>query len=645
MKRLIWAALGALALMTAPAQAQLVDVQRFVDEPTYHGAQMSPDGQYVAVIQKTTDGDLLVLITLATHEARALQHVTERMGHFGWVAWKGNDHLILNVWADSLYERAVSRVFALNRDGSGLVQIFEGTFNHARYGSATLLDNLPNDPTHVLLRAGSAVWRGDITTGHIEHVIDSDSDMSSFSTYATDGQGAVVMRFDSLHDGSGYRIFRRAAGTEDWTFVLEARRAEVEPNSPDFSVMGPGPGANQVYVLARPDNKDLASLYLYDTATGERGEPIQEGATADIATPWINPRTREILATCEFSQRLSCHARDPQVQQSLNALDRFFHGRMNVSPISISDDGLTWLLHVEGPTEPGAYYLFDRAHAAVEMLAKVSPNLDQAALSPTEVVEYNSRDGAHLWAYVTAQPGAQGPRPMIVFPHGGPEARDFYGYDPLVEFFASRGYVVLQPNFRGSGGFGRAFTDAGRGQWGLRMQDDITDAVQHMIESGAADAHRICIVGASYGGYAALAGAALTPDLYRCAISIAGVADLLESLRTEREGGSQTVNYQYWLRSMGDPRANRDALIAASPYRQAAHIHIPVLLVHGDLDPVVPLHQSLMMQDALKDAGHPTRVVRFRLEGHAIYAWEEESRLTLFRETEAFLAQNLGPAN
>src|SRR5262249_48808009 len=157
----------------------------------------------------------------------------------------------------------------------------------------------------------------------------------------------------------------------------------------------------------------------------------------------------------------------------------------------------------------------------------------------------------------------------------------YYGYDSYVQFLASRGYVVLQPNFRGGGGFGRAFADAGHGQWGKRMQDDVTDAVKHMVDAGVADPHRICIVGASYGGYVALAGVSLTPDLYRCGVSISGISDLSELVHSESGGGHQTETYQYLLTSIGTPGPELDAV---SPRRQVSHITAPVLLVHGETD-------------------------------------------------------------
>lgn len=660
--------MGASAQSPAPAAAAIaptaappfVDAARFIESASAYSATLSPDGNLIAYIERTSDGERLVVMDVAAQRSVVVQSVPQNVGALDWVSWKGNDRLIFGVRA----QRSVSfgaptgshlgainipydvyRVMAMDRNGAGLVQMFQGQLRSLAhgFGSNFLLDDLPNDPGHVLIVAqdnnGAGVWRGDIVTGHVENV--QPGSLAAHG-YMTDINGALVMRLDDLDDASGYRIYRRAPDARDWTFVLEARRAETATNSPDFSVLGPGPGPGQVYVLARTGGSNLSALYLYNTATGELGQPLQQGNVVDASTPWVSRRTRQVLATCQFEQRMACTAADPTMRRNLAAIDAFFDHQATIRLVDTSDDAHKWLLRVEGPNEPGGYYFYDVVTHNVQVVAAIFPNLDPDALSPTNVVTYQSRDGAPLWAYVTARPGIAGPRPMVVMPHGGPEARDFYGYDPYAQFLASRGYVVVQPNFRGGLGFGRAFADAGRRQWGLRMQDDITDAVHHMIDAGLADPHRICIVGASYGGYAALEGVASTPDLYKCAIAIAGPSDLREMLHDEGQGGHGTTHYQYWLHSIGDPNADRAALIAASPRLQAARITAPVLLIHGDVDGVVPFHQSEMMRDALNAAGRPTRLVTLQGEGHMWGGWSNDNRLLLMKESEAFLAQQIG---
>lgn len=658
-------ALGALALLVAagPSVAQQhtnIAAARFVDPVSVRSADLSPSGTQLAYIQRNNTTQFVVVADLAARSGRQIMQIQNGEGQLNWVSWKGDGRLIVSATVDMVermraqtgsnrhqddIEYTITRVIAVNPDGSNIVQMFEGRMRSllGGLGSTFLLDDLPSQPGHVLLSAwdnnGHGVWRADVATGRVERIADGTWDTAY---YAADGAGNPVIRMDVIR--AGYRISRQAPGERGWTSVFEARRTATATNSPDFEVLGAGPAAGQVYVIARPDGRDRAALYMFNATTGELGAPLQEGAAADVSTPWINPVTRELFATCEFAARLSCRTVDRAMQRHLNAVNSFFGDAVTIHLADMSQDMTKWLLYVEGPRESGGYYIYDRTAARVDVLASLYPSLDASALSPTQVVTYRARDGAELWAYVTAQEGATGPRPMVLLPHGGPEARDYFGYYAYAQFLASRGYVVVQPNFRGSSGFGRAFADAGRGQWGRMMQDDLTDAVRHMVDSGVADRDRVCIVGASYGGYAALAGVTLTPDLYRCAIAISAPTDLLEMLREERaDGGSNSRGYIYWTHSIGDPRANRDAIIAASPARHAASIAVPVLLVHGEDDDIVPIDQSERMERALREAGRAPRFVRLADSGHFWDGWNNESRLTVFRESEAFLGQHLAP--
>lgn len=345
-------------------------------------------------------------------------------------------------------------------------------------------------------------------------------------------------------------------------------------------------------------------------------------------------------------QRYECIGKDRALGRHLAAIDGFLNHAANINLLDLSDDQKIWLLYVEAHDEPGAYLIYDRTAARIDPLAAVSNALVGVVFAPTKVVAYKSRDGVDLWGYLTngVAPG-EAIRPLIVLPHGGPEARDSSGFDREVQFLASRGYQVFRPNFRGGSGFGRAFTEAGYRQWGRRMQDDVTDGLKHLVDTGAADRARVCIMGASYGGYAALAGATLTPDLYKCVIAIAGVSDLPEMLESERfDEGRGSMAYAYWVKAIGDPSTDRAALKAASPRRQAAAARAPVLLLHGDDDGIVPVQQARMMKRALTEAGRSVKLVEYKDEGHSPFLWEKENLIAYLREIETFLAQHL-PVN
>ncbi len=398
-----------------------------------------------------------------------------------------------------------------------------------------------------------------------------------------------------------------------------------------------------MYVVARPDGADLAAVYLYDAATGALGAPLFTHPTADADGGMIDI-TGHLTVACAQVRRLQCTGVDPAADTQLRALRGQFGADHDLEVLDASANGAKWVVRSYSPSDPGTVSVVDRASGRVASIGATQRSVRGVRLASTEVVTYTARDGTELFGYLTRYPGA-GVQPAVLLPHGGPEARDVYDYDPLVQFLATRGYAVFQPQFRGTAGFGRAFARTGYKQWGLRMQDDVTDAAKHLFATGVTDAAHLCIVGASYGGYAALAGATLTPELYKCAVSIAGISDLVALLDQERiAAGRGSMGYDYDLGAIGDPNADKNQLTAASPRRQAARVTGPILLIHGKDDGIVPVEQSRYMRDALQSAGRQVRLVEFDDEGHSFYLWELENRVKFYTELEGFLAAHLGGA-
>jgi len=230
---------------------------------------------------------------------------------------------------------------------------------------------------------------------------------------------------------------------------------------------------------------------------------------------------------------------------------------------------------------------------------------------------------------------------MIMMPHGGPRSYDAVGFDYMAQYFANRGYLVVQPNFRGSSGFGEAFMMAGNGEWGGKMQDDITDAVKAMFAGDMVDPERVCIVGWSYGGYAALAGGGLTPDLYKCVVAIAPVTDLRDLFRDEKQDhGKNHFILNYWEEMIGDPKTEKAKLDATSPVNMAENFTAPVLLIHGDDDRVVQYDQSTRMKRALERAGKSVELMRIKKEGHSLLDGEE--RLKMLQKVSGFVETHIG---
>lgn len=616
-------------------------VERFARSPEFWGAALSPNGRFLAGIQRVELGQMLVVIDLNTNARMPIQLARRAdLASIDWVQWKNDNRLVYGARQLGL----ISRVFAIDRDGSHSVQMFQSEMYRlvSNYAPITLIDIQANDPEHVLLGAygqrGYTIYRANLDSGRVRSLGDAGWNTAEMFV---DGAGEPAMRVDLLRNASGYQIFRRGS-RGGWTLAHEVRRSTIAQNRVFFP-LGPGPGPSQVYVAARPEGREFQAIYLYNTATGELGEPVFQYEGADAAVAWLDPNDNSIMVGCGETQRWQCRATTPAMQRHFDALTTYFEGRADFVLAGVSDDESKWLIYANGPTIPGAYFLYQLANAEIKVVATTQPQVMSLDLAPMRVVEYTGRDGTRLWGYLTEPVGATGPHPLVVMPHGGPEMRDSYGYDPYVQFLASRGYAVFQPNFRGSEGSGRSFVEAGHHQWGRRMQDDITDGVRHLIDTGAAARDRVCIVGMSYGGYAALAGATLTPDLYKCVIAVAGVSDLLEILQTERrEEGRRSTTYAYWLSLIGDPVADAADLRAVSPALLADRVQAPILLMHGTADTTVQINQSEMMRDALQRAGKPVEFIQFEREGHSWIYWNQTNRLRLFAETDRFLGAHIG---
>lgn len=274
-------------------------------------------------------------------------------------------------------------------------------------------------------------------------------------------------------------------------------------------------------------------------------------------------------------------------------------------------------------------------------IGELYPHVPTRAIAEVRPVSYRAADGLEIRGFLTLPPERPAKAlPLIVLPHGGPQSHDTGGFDWWAQALASRGYAVLQPNFRGSSGRGLAFVRAGYGEWGRKMQTDLSDGVRHLAAQGTIDPQRVCIVGGSYGGYAALAGATLNPGVYRCAVSINGVSDLREMLAdVARETGQRSPSIRYWSRFMGVGRRTDKALDEVSPARRAAETRAAVLLIHGRDDTVVPHRQSELMASALRRAGKPARLIT--LDGEDHWLSRGETRRRMLEEAVAFVeAQN-----
>ncbi len=446
--------------------------------------------------------------------------------------------------------------------------------------------------------------------------------------WAVDAGGAPVARTEWLPERESFTLLVKRGGS--WHKIYEESRSEplglagLTADGKSVVLLGPiGDGRSRAWAM--PIDGSPHSV-LYEEPEGT------------VTSAWTDDDTHAVVGF--YTGGLSPTTRwiDPKRAPQFKSLANAFPGR-RVTEIDRSRDGERMLAMVDSPERPPVYHLVDFGKGRADVVGDAYPPLANAKLGETRDIGYAARDGTTIPAYLTLPPGL-GPKnlPLVVLPHGGPHSHDDDSFNYMVQFLATRGYAVLQPQFRGSTGFGDAFMRAGYRQWGGLMQDDVTDGVRHLIEDGTADPKRICIVGGSYGGYAALAGAAFTPELYACAASIAGVSDLPTLLQESKvEFGSESDAVNSDEETIG--RGSDPQVIAKSPARAAANVRAPILLLHGLDDSVVPVAQSERMEKALRAAGKPVTFVKLAGEDH--WLSRADTRLQVLKELDKFLGQYL----
>ncbi len=379
-----------------------------------------------------------------------------------------------------------------------------------------------------------------------------------------------------------------------------------------------------------------ARLIWLDVASGDI-EVLAEDPEADVSGVRIDPDTREPQIVTFTKARSEYRVLDPSVAGHLAAI-RALHPGDPVFP-DADDDDRVWLVAFTNDAGPVSYFAFDTVIGAGSFLFEHQPELSNYDLAPMEPFSYQARDGLTVHGYLSFPPGKErADLPTVLLVHGGPWARDVWGYDPQAQWLANRGYLCVQVNFRGSAGYGKAFINAGNREWGAAMQDDLSDAVAHVISQGWSDPAKVAIMGGSYGGYATLAGAAFTPDLYCCGVDIVGPSNLITLIETIPPYWAPMIA-QFHNR-VGDPAKDRDFLWSRSPLSAVGQIRVPLLIAQGANDPRVKQAESEQIVAALQKAGIEHDYMLFEDEGHGFA--KPENRLKFFAEADGFLARYLG---
>ena len=610
-------------------------------------AALSPDGRKIAVASTVRidddkdDSKVTIIPADAPDKTLSVLPVGDRL--IQDVTWVSDNRILITLLtplrrarsetgtrmtrSSDAYEREpprARRVLAIDIDGKNSVILFSDSSVKVKEvrDLGSIVDLMPNDPDHILMKAANyntrtyCLYKVDVHTGKAELF-----ELGSLKTWTWMSQnGAPVVRYDYNQRGTVATLYVRAPGATEWTFFRQLRRDEF--GKQEFELLHPTTEPGVLWAVARTGQAGTLSLRRFDLKTMTLGETVASRPDRDVEDALFT-RKGEFVAAGFIDDRRTYQFVDPKMGAVFRGLDKYLGGVCNLRIFDISDDGSRFLAWARGPREPGTIYFYDRTSKRFDGVGLAAPQLSPERLAPMEVLAIKTRDGLPVTAYLTT-PLASGPRPLVVMPHGGPETRDAYDYDRLAQVFAAQGWLVLQPNFRGSGGYGKAFGDAGRKHWGDKMQEDVEDAVAQVVASGRADPDRIAIWGASYGGYAALMGAVRRPELYKAVVSLAGVSDLFESIAaTKIDDGADSPSYYYWLETIGDPDKDRAMMEAASPALHAAKIAAPVLLIHGIEDTIVPVKQSRIMNGALKSAGKPVQLIELKGAGHRDLQTEE----------------------
>jgi dipeptidyl aminopeptidase/acylaminoacyl peptidase len=623
--------------------AQAAPLEAYGALPVIDSAVISPNGQAIAYAT-TVDGKTRVLIhSIDDHKPLGGLDVGDQK--LRDVVWAGNDNVLVTV--------SVTRT-AVGISGPRQEFYMTQSFNLTTHKQKALLENSSESMNIVLgsprvrtIDGDTVVFLDGITfTNHVTGVaalfmVDLTTNRTRLIQPGTertlgwvlDDTGRIVAEKDysetdhrwslRLHEGV---VWREVYGTD----------APIEIPS----VLGIGPDGNTLVLNTLEDGEWLVKQL--EIADGSPGPAIDFGA-GDI-TPVTDPATDRIIGARHVAIGIKYTFFDKADQAAWRSVADAFPDEI-VDLVSWSDDRKRIIVRVDGASDGAEYYLIDQNKHSAAPLGPVYRGIEASDVAKVTPISYRAADGMNIPAYLTL-PNGRAPKnlPLVVLPHGGPAARDDPGFDWWSQALAAQGYAVLQPQFRGSDGFSWKHLTAGYGEWGRKMQTDLSDGVRYLAAQGTIDPRRVCIVGASYGGYAALAGPTLDRGVYRCAVSVSGVSDPRDFLKWQaaRAHDHDNRSMRFWTRFLGGTLENEARLAEISPLAHAASADAPILLIHGTDDTVVPIEQSEAMGRALQAAGKPVGFIK--LDGEDHWLSRADTRLKMLQATVAFLQEN-NPSN
>jgi len=613
---------------TVPA---VIPVSSFFDNPEIAGAQISPDGEWLSYL-KAYQGKLNVFAKrIGTEDEIQLTADTERpvTGYF----WSIDASKILYVQDKGGNENF--HVYALPVDGTATPEARDLTpYDGARAQIFAVPEETPNrifigmnqrnpqlmDGYWLDLDSGDMTMVAENTGRHLGYMLDHD-------------QKARVAVGQNM--GGGTDIFARDTEDAEWR-TIASYPADENVNPIQFHKDN-----QRIYVSSDHGETDLQQLVLMDITTGEtevvERDPLGE---VDFGNAVFSGKTDELIATVYQGDKTRIYFKDPEWERDFEKIEQLHDGFPGINGSTL--DERTFMISFNDPTDPGATYLYDRDTGEAEFLFRPRPWLEGKGLADMEPVSYEARDGLTIHGYLTTPRGVEAnDLPLILVVHGGPWARDGWGYQPEVQLLANRGYAVLQINYRGSTGYGKAFLNAAVKEWAGAMHDDLVDGVRWAVDEGIADADRVGIYGGSYGGYATLVGLTFTPEVFACGLDYVGPSSLVTLIEAFPPYWRPFLEGTFY-RHVGDPSNIDDVedMQARSPLNFVDQIEDPIMIVQGANDPRVTKQESDQMAVALRDRGIPVTYLLAENEGHGFA--NADNRMALYRSMEVFFGECLG---
>ncbi len=608
----------------APQKAPLIPLEDFFRNPEKAAFQLSPNGEYFSYLAPWETRLNLFVQKVGADSANRITSETAR--DIAGYLWKGDNRLLYlkDTGGDENFH-----LYGVNPDGSDLkgLTVFEKV-------RTQIIDDLRDVENEVIISLNQRdptvfdPYRLNVVTGEMTMLAENPGNITG---WMTDHDGKLRLAFVS--DGVNQTILYRAKEEEPFTPVMTTSfRETLAPALFTFD--------NQMVYALSNLGRDKSALVIFDIANGKEQEVVFETQEADVEEVNYSPKDKKLLWATWTTDKNKHHYFDPEAEEVMTSLRKKLAGyEVNLAGYNRNEDKL--IFRTYNDRSRGAYYFYDRNTKELTHLTDLAPWLKEEDLAEMKPVSYTSRDSLTIHGYLTLPKGVKAEKlPVVVNPHGGPWARDYWGFNPEVQFLANNGYAVLQMNFRGSTGYGKAFWEASFKQWGRTMQDDISDGVQWLIGQGIADPERISIYGGSYGGYATLSGLTKTPELYAAGVDYVGVSNLFTFVKTIPPYWKPMLDMLYEM--VGNPVTDSLMLAEASPVFHAGKIVAPLFVAQGANDPRVNKAESDQMVEALRARGVDVEYLVKDNEGHGFR--NEENRFDFYRAMIAFLDKHLKPA-